>query len=69
MNNTIPLKSKGLMKQPEKKELFFLRSTIKCIICKAIFPIEYDDCPQCELDELYRSLKIQYRKLIRGKVN
>jgi hypothetical protein len=69
MNNTIPLKSKGLMKQPEKKELFFLRSTIKCIICKAIFPIKYDDCPQCELDELYRAFKIKCKFFFRGKSN
>ena len=25
-------------------------STIKCVNCKAIFPIEYDNCPQYEVD-------------------
>ena len=27
-------------------------SNVKCVRCKAIFPEEYDKCPQCEAKEL-----------------
>ncbi len=35
-------------------------STLKCVHCKAIFPIEYDKCPGCEVDKLSKTVKIQY---------
>ena len=69
MSNTDHRNLTDLIREAKERGIYYSRSTIKCTNCKAIFPIEYDNCPQCELDELYRSLKIQYRKLIRGKVN
>ena len=69
MNSTEPLNSTELIQATKERGLYYLESTIKCFICKAIFPIEYDDCPQCELDELYRTLKIQYKRIIGGKPN
>ena len=59
MNNTEPLNSTGLIKETKERELYYLRSTIKCFNCKIIFPIEYDNCPQCELDEMYRLFDIK----------
>ena len=67
MNNTKPLNSTELIQEVRERGLYFLRSTKKCGICKAIFPIEYYDCPQCELDKLYKDFKIQYKKIFGGK--
>jgi len=69
MNSTEPLNSTELIQATKERGLYYLRSTIKCVICKTIFPIEYDDCPQCELDELYSTFNIQYKKSIGGKQN
>ena len=69
MNDTEPLNSTELIQETKERGLYFLRSTIKCVICKAIFPIDYNDCPQCELDEVYRAFKIQYKKISGGKQN
>lgn len=32
------------------KELFKSNSTTKCRSCNALFPLEYFECPQCEID-------------------
>ncbi len=69
MNNTKPLKSKGLMQYPKEKGILYSNSTIKCVHCKAVFPIDYDKCPQCEVDELWKTVKIQYEKNYGGKQN
>ncbi len=44
------------------KELAMIHSnsTKNCVHCKAIFPIEYDKCPGCEVDKLSKTVKIQY---------
>jgi len=42
-------------------------STRKCAHCEAIFPIEYDKCPQCEVDQLWHSIKIQFKNNFGGK--
>ena len=31
----------------------YSNSTKKRVHCKAMFPKEYDKCPQCEVDELW----------------
>ncbi len=43
-------------------ELYIIHSssTKNCVHCKAIFPIEYDKCPGCEVEELWKTVKIQY---------
>jgi len=69
MNNTERLNSTELTQATKERGLYYLRSTIKCVICKAIFPIGYDNCPQCEIDEFYRTLEIQYKKFFGGKPN
>jgi len=45
------------------------KSTIKCVHCKAVFPLEYDKCPQCEVDELWQTIKIQIENNFWGKQN
>ena len=35
-------------------------STKNCVHCKAIFPTEYDKCPGCEVDKLWKKVKIQH---------
>jgi len=42
-------------------------STRECVHCKAIFPIEYDICPQCEVDKLWQTIQIQFDKNFGGK--
>jgi len=41
-------------------ELYIIHSssTKNCVHCKAIFPIEYDKCPGCEGEELWKTVKI-----------
>jgi len=40
-------------------ELYIIHSSsIKnCVHCEAIFPIEYDKCPGCEVEELWKTSK------------
>jgi len=42
-------------------------STIKCAYCEIYFPKEYDSCPQCEVDELWQTIKIQFENNFGGK--
>jgi len=42
-------------------------STIKCAHCEAFFPKEYDICPQCEVDELWQTIKIKFENNFGGK--
>ena len=69
MNNTEPLNLTGLIKETKERELYYLRSTIKCVNCRVIFPIEYDNCPQCELEEMYRLFDIKCKKISGEKPN
>ncbi len=45
-----------------------LNSTKNCVHCKAIFPTEYDKCPGCEVEELWKTVKIQYENYT-GQLN
>jgi len=44
-------------------------STIKCVHGKVIFPKEYDKCPQCEVDELWQTIKTQFENNFGGLQN
>jgi len=67
MNITEPIKSNELMLQLKERGLFYTNSTITCGRCKAIFPIEYINCPQCEVDDSWQIIKIQYKNNFGGK--
>jgi len=45
-----------------------LNSTKNCVHCKAIFPSEYEKCPGCEVEELWKTVKIQYENYT-GQLN
>ncbi len=51
----------------EELNLINSNSTRKCVHCKAIFPIEYTNCPQCEVDDFWNTIKIQYKNNFGGK--
>ena len=51
----------------EELNLINSNSTIKCVNCKAIFPKEYNQCPQCEIDKLWQTIQIQFEKNFGGK--
>ena len=57
------------MQYLKENGLLYSNSIIKCVHCKAVFPIDYDKCPQCEVDELWKTVKIQYEKNYGGKQN
>ncbi len=67
MHITEPTKSKELTQQAKEKEPLYSNSIIKCSHCKVIFPVEYNTCPQCEVDELWQNMKIQFRNNLGGK--
>jgi len=60
MKITEPTKSKGWMQQAKEKEPLYSNSIIKCSHCKVIFSIEYNTCPQCEVDESWQNIKIHF---------
>ena len=41
-----------LIKQAKEIGLLDSNLTIKCVVCKAIFPKEYHKCPQCNTNQL-----------------
>jgi hypothetical protein len=30
-------------------KIFIKESTFRCSLCRALFPIEYDECPSCHM--------------------
>ena len=56
---TEPTKPKELLRQAKQKGFLYSTSALKCSKCNVIFPIEYDKCPQCEVDELWQKMEIQ----------
>jgi len=67
MNNTESTNAKKLIQQVNDRGLLYSKSTIECVHCKVIFPIEYGKCPQCEIDNLWHTIKIQFKNNFGGK--
>ncbi len=61
MNNTEQSHSIELIQQAKGNGLINSNSSIQCVHCKAIFPEEYNKCPQCEVDKLWETIQIQYK--------
>ena len=57
MNNHEERDSTELIRQAIEEGLINSNLSIKCVCCKAIFPIEYDSCPQCSTDQLSQATK------------
>jgi len=53
MSETEKIDARELIRQAMDEGLLDLNVTTNCLYCKAIFPIEYDSCPQCGLMRIY----------------
>ena len=51
MSNTEPLNPAELIQQAKEIGLLDSNLTTKCVNCSALFPKEYNNCPQCKIDE------------------
>ncbi|HUT05505.1 MAG TPA: hypothetical protein VMW74_02295 [Nitrosopumilaceae archaeon] len=51
MNNAKQSSSMELIEQAKEIGLLDSHLTIKCVFCQAIFPKEYDTCPQCNTNQ------------------
>ena len=69
MSNTETTTAKDLLKQVKERGLLNSNSTVQCVDCQVAFPIEYNNCPQCEIDVLWRNIKIQIKNNFEGKQN
>ena len=58
MENQKQSKSMELIQEAESLGLLNPESTIICSDCKAVFPKEYNNCPQCDVGTTYQELKI-----------
>jgi len=47
MNSEKQLPSMELIRQAKESGILDSNITIHCVHCNAVFPEEYDDCPQC----------------------
>ena len=61
MNKIESLSAKELIRQAEEIGLLNSNSTVRCDYCKVIFPTEYDQCPKCEVDALWQSVRFQFK--------
>ncbi len=52
MNDTQQAYTMKLIEQAKKVGLLDSNLTLDCIVCKAIFPKEYDKCPQCNTGQI-----------------
>ena len=69
MINTEITNARDLLQQVQERGLLTSNSTITCVDCQVVFPIEYHHCPQCEIDDLWHSIKIQVKNNFEGKQN
>jgi len=69
MSNTETTAAKDLLQQVQERGLLNSNSTVQCVDCKVAFPIEYNNCPQCEIDDLWHSIKIQLKNNFEGRQN
>ncbi len=64
-----PIKPNELIQQAKEKGFLYSNSAIKCSNCKVIFPAEYEKCPQCEIVQLWKKMKIHLKINFDGKQN
>ncbi len=64
-----PIKPNELIQQAKEKGFLYSNSAIKCSNCKVIFPAEYEKCPQCEVVQLWKNMKIHLKINFGGKQN
>ncbi len=69
LSNTEKINSTELIQQAQEEGFLDSNVTINCVHCYAVFPKEYNKCPQCGVDELWKTVKIQYENYLGGKQN
>ena len=69
MSNSEIITAKDLLQQVQERGLLNSNSTVQCVDCKVAFPIEYNNCPQCEIDALWCDIRIQIKNNFEGKQN
>ncbi len=69
LSNTEKIDSTELIRQAQEAGLLDSNVTINCVHCYAVFPKEYDKCPQCEVNVLWKTVKIQYENYLGEKQN
>jgi len=52
MNNTEQSRSMDLIEQAKEIGMLDSDLAISCVHCNAIFPKEYDKCPQCNTNQV-----------------
>ena len=52
MNNSNQSYSMKLIEKAKKVGLIDSNLTINCLVCHAIFPKEYENCPQCNSSQI-----------------
>ena len=67
MTITEPIKPNELLQQKIEKGFPFSNSAIKCSKCSVVFPVEYNKCPQCEVDKIRQTLNLQIKNSFGGK--
>ena len=67
LNDTESINSMDWIQQAKKAGSPDSNSIIECVYCDFVFPKEYDKCPQCEVDKLWYSIKIQFDNNFGGK--
>ncbi len=67
MNIPESIKLNGLPHQAKERRFVFSNSAIKCSTCSVVFPVEYNKCPQCEVDMLRQTLNLQIKNSFGGK--
>ena len=53
MSETEKIDARELTRQAIDEGFLDLNVTTNCLYCKAIFPLEYDICPQCGRMKIY----------------
>ncbi|MDH3618408.1 MAG: hypothetical protein OES14_04175 [Nitrosopumilus sp.] len=61
MNKVESLNAKELIQQAEEIGLLNSNSTVRCHNCNVVFPTEYNQCPKCEIDALWKDVRIQFK--------
>jgi hypothetical protein len=59
MNIPESIRPNELLQQAKEKGFPFSNSAIKCSTCSVVFPVEYNKCPQCEVNKLRQTLNLQ----------
>jgi len=49
-----------LIEQAKSLGLLYSELTLQCSHCQAIFPSEYQTCPNCTVDESFQNIQIDF---------